>query len=83
MEINNYDALDLLEASLNLKLKDEERWENLTLANDFLFGKVFQDPELFTGDAVRTPGLHRIFFYAAQRKSIADLGQKHIQLIRT
>lgn len=46
MNINNsnYDALDFLEASLNLK--EEERWENLTLANDFLFGKVFQDPEL-------------------------------------
>ena len=27
-------------------LPEEERWENLTLANDFLFGKIFQDPDL-------------------------------------
>ena len=26
----------------------EQRWENLTLANDFLFGKVMHDPELCT-----------------------------------
>ncbi len=30
----------------NLDLPYEERWENLTLANDFLFGKIFQDTEL-------------------------------------
>lgn len=29
-----------------LELPYEERWENLTLSNDFLFGKVFQDKEL-------------------------------------
>ena len=29
-----------------LDLPYEERWENLTLANDFLFGKIFQDAEL-------------------------------------
>ena len=29
-----------------LELPYEERWENLTLANDFLFGKVFQDKGL-------------------------------------
>ena len=29
-----------------LSLPVSERWENLTLANDFLFGKVMSDPEL-------------------------------------
>ena len=29
-----------------LILSEEERWENLTLANDFIFGKVFQDMDL-------------------------------------
>ena len=29
-----------------LNLPEEERWENLTLANDFLFGKIFQDSDL-------------------------------------
>ena len=29
-----------------LDLKFEERWENLTIANDFIFGKVFQDLSL-------------------------------------
>ena len=29
-----------------LSLPEEERWENLTLANDFIFGKVFQDMDL-------------------------------------
>ena len=27
-------------------LPEEERWENLTIANDFMFGKIFQDPDL-------------------------------------
>ena len=38
------DFLDVLATGLNLA--KEERWENLTLANDFMFEKVFQDPEL-------------------------------------
>ena len=29
-----------------LNLPEEERWENLTLANDFLFGRIFQDSDL-------------------------------------
>ena len=29
-----------------MNLPEEKRWENLTLANDFLFGKVFQDWDL-------------------------------------
>lgn len=33
---------------LELTLPPELRWENLTLANDFLFGKVMHDPELCT-----------------------------------
>ena len=31
-----------------LTLPPELRWENLTLANDFLFGKIMHDPELCT-----------------------------------
>ena len=31
-----------------LTLPPEQRWENLTLANDFMFGKVMRDPELCT-----------------------------------
>ena len=34
------------ETIFELDLPEEERWENLTLANDFLFGKIFQDPDL-------------------------------------
>ena len=30
----------------DMDLPFEERWENLTLANDFMFGKVFQDLDL-------------------------------------
>ena len=30
----------------DIDLPFEERWENLTLANDFMFGKVFQDLDL-------------------------------------
>lgn len=40
----NNDFLDVLENGL--ELAEDERWENLTLANDFMFGKVFQDPGL-------------------------------------
>ena len=29
-------------------LPPEQRWENLTLANDFLFGRIMRDPELCT-----------------------------------
>ena len=32
--------------NFEVDLPYEERWENLTLANDFMFGKVFQDEEL-------------------------------------
>ena len=31
---------------LNQSFSFEQRWENLTLANDFMFGKVFQDADL-------------------------------------
>ena len=31
---------------MNLSLPFEQRWENLTIANDFMFGKVFQDLDL-------------------------------------
>ena len=31
---------------INLSLPFEQRWENLTIANDFMFGKVFQDLDL-------------------------------------
>ena len=31
-----------------LTLPPEQRWENLTLANDFMFSKVMRDPELCT-----------------------------------
>ena len=34
------------ETIFELDLPEEERWENLTLAYDFLFGKIFQDPDL-------------------------------------
>ena len=33
---------------LELTLPPELRWENLTLANDFLFGKIMHDPQLCT-----------------------------------
>ena len=36
---------DLLEQKLNIK--PEERWENLTISNDFLFGKVMNDIGLY------------------------------------
>ena len=29
-------------------LPEEKRWENLTLANDFLFGKIMSDKSLCT-----------------------------------
>lgn len=29
-----------------MKLKREEQWENLTLGNDFIFGKVMENPKL-------------------------------------
>ena len=29
-----------------MKLKKEEQWENLTLGNDFIFGKVMENPKL-------------------------------------
>ena len=38
------DALNIDE--MNLSLPFEQRWENLTIANDFMFGKVFQDLDL-------------------------------------
>ena len=31
-----------------LTLPPSQRWENLTLANDFMFGKIMRDPELCT-----------------------------------
>ena len=34
------------ESFMNSLLPEDERWENLTLANDFMFGKVFQDESL-------------------------------------
>ena len=40
MNTNNFYELDLPE---------NERWENLTIANDFMFGKIFQNPELCLG----------------------------------
>lgn len=36
------------EKDFELTLPPSERWENLTLANDFLFGKVMRDTELCT-----------------------------------
>ena len=38
----------MTEKDFELTLPPSERWENLTLANDFLFGKVMRDPELCT-----------------------------------
>ena len=31
---------------MNLKKKHETDWENLSISNDFLFGKIMQDAEL-------------------------------------
>lgn len=42
----NKDEFDKFEEFDDSYLPEEERWENLTLANDFLFGKIFQDEDL-------------------------------------
>ncbi len=42
----NKDEFDKFEKFDDSYLPEEERWENLTLANDFLFGKIFQDEDL-------------------------------------
>ena len=36
----------LIKSFEDFNLPYEERWENLTLGNDFLFGKIFQDKQL-------------------------------------
>ena len=41
-------ALDKILRELELTLPESQRWENLTLANDFMFGTVMRDPELCT-----------------------------------
>ncbi len=41
-------ALDKFLREFELTLPESQRWENLTLANDFMFGKVMRNPELCT-----------------------------------
>ena len=80
MDNNNYDALDLLELTLNLQ--EEERWENLTLANDFLFGKVFQDSELcleLVQMILPELNIERIAFTDMQKSSRATLDTKGVR----
>ncbi|MBQ9594679.1 MAG: Rpn family recombination-promoting nuclease/putative transposase, partial [Synergistaceae bacterium] len=74
------DFLDVLATGLNLA--EEERWENLTLANDFMFEKVFQDPELCL-DLVRIilPELNieRITFTELQKSSRETLDTRGVR----
>lgn len=63
--------------------KMEDNWEEIGLSNDFLFGKVMQDPELCKGVLQRIlPQLHieRIEYPELQKTIKEDVDARSIRL---